>query len=79
MLWFIQYGKISRKDEVLSDEAEYAIEWCIALAKEIVDAEIAFRKGTPSSYSLESTREWVWERFHNLEKGIMSNGIKRPT
>jgi hypothetical protein len=64
---------------VLSDEAGYAIEWSIALAKEIVDAEIAFRNGAVPSYSLESTREWVWDRFRNLEKGLMSNGIKRPT
>ena len=66
-----------RKDEVLLDDAQYAVEWCIALAKEIVDAEIAFRNGTPPSYSLEDTRTWVWERFHNLEKGLMSNGLKR--
>jgi ATP:corrinoid adenosyltransferase len=68
-----------RKDEVLLDDAEYAVEWCIALAKEIVDAEIAFRNGSAPSYSLESTREWVWARFHNLEKGLRSNGLNRPT
>ena len=69
----------NRKDDVLSDEAQYATDWCIALAQEIVDAEIAFRNGDAPSISLESTREWVWERFHNLEMGLMSNAIKRPT
>ena len=69
----------NRKDDVLSDEAQYATDWCIALAQEIVDAEIAFRNGDAPSISLESTREWVWDRFHNLELGLMSNAIKRPT
>jgi len=65
------------KDEVLADEAKYAIEWCISLSQEIVDAEIAFRAGNNPSRQLEATREWVWERFHNLEAGLMSNGVKR--
>ena len=78
--WFracdaLNYG---RKDEILSDEAQYAIEWCIALAQEIVDAEIASRNGQPIPMSLEGTRGWVWDRFRNLEKGLMSNGVKRP-
>lgn len=68
-----------RKDEVLSDEAQYATEWCIALAQEIVDAEISSRNRAIPSDSLESTREWVWRRFRNSEMGLMSNGIKRPT
>ena len=69
----------NRRDEVLGDEAEYAIEWCIALAQEIVDAEIAFRAGNRPSSSLGATREWVWDRFRNLESGLMSNGVKRKT
>jgi hypothetical protein len=69
----------NREDEVLSDDAQYAADWCIALAQEIVDAEIAFRNGNPPSKSLAETRAWVWERFHNLEMGLMSNGVKRPT
>jgi hypothetical protein len=78
--WFracdsLNYG---RKDEILLDEAEYAIEWCIALAQEIVDAEIASRNKQPIPDSLEYTKDWVWERFSNLEKGLMSNGIEHP-
>lgn len=69
----------SRPHSVLKDEAEYAVEWCIALAKELVDAERAARLGRLEvHYSLEYTREWVWERFNNLERGLMSNGIARP-
>ncbi len=68
-----------RKDEVLWDEAEDAIGWCIALAQEIVDAEIAFRTGKQPSISLEGTRHWVWDRFNNLEAGLRSNGVKRRT
>lgn len=69
----------SKKDEILADEAQDAVEWCIALAQEIVDAEVAFRSGNIPSASLSSTRHWVWDRFSNLEKGLMSNGVKRTT
>ncbi|MDP3282690.1 MAG: hypothetical protein U1D41_14300 [Nitrosomonas sp.] len=71
----------NRKDTILKDEAKYAIEWCIALAQEIVDAELAFRAGSNrfSTDSLMSTRQWVWERFRNLEAGLMSNGIQRKS
>ncbi|MFH2125986.1 MAG: hypothetical protein ABIK12_05685 [Pseudomonadota bacterium] len=64
-------------DDILQDEAKYAVEWCISLAKEIVRAEIAFRNGQAFPLSLERTREWVWDRFHNLEIGLMSNGVER--
>lgn len=77
--WFkVCQSIISEKDEMLGDEAKHASEWCIALAQEIVDAEIAFRAGNSTpSHSLITTREWVWERFHNLETGLMSNGAQR--
>ena len=60
------------------DEAEHATGWCIALAQEIVDAELALRSGQKPNDRLEYTREWVWDRFKNLEAGLMSNGIPRP-
>lgn len=66
-----------RKDTLLGDEAQYAVEWCISLAQEIVDAEIAFRAGSMPSPSIQGTREWVWDRFRNLEAGLRSNGISR--
>lgn len=71
----------NRKDTVLKDEAIYAIEWCIALAQEIVDAELAFRAENNkfSNDNLEATKQWVWERFHNLEAGLMSNGIQQES
>ena len=65
------------QDEVLFDEAKYAIEWCISLAQEIVMAEQAKRVGEEVACSLQATRAWVWERFSNLESGLMSNGINR--
>jgi hypothetical protein len=65
------------KDPNLEDEAEYAIEWCIALAIEIVDAEMLYRNGEMPLDSLTHTRFWVWERFKNLENGLRSNGIER--
>lgn len=60
------------------DEARYAMEWCIALAAEIVQAELAIRAGGNPAPSLQATRSWVWDRFENLETGLMSNGIPRP-
>lgn len=66
-----------QEDEVLQNETEYALDWCIALAEEIIDAEIAFRNGKEFPDSLKCAQEWVWERFKNLESGLMSNGVKR--
>lgn len=59
------------------DEAPYATEWCIALAQEIVDAELAYRAGGQPASGLEYCQEWVWNRFNNLDKGLQSNGIER--
>jgi hypothetical protein len=60
------------------DEAEYALEWCIALAQEIVAAEYRLRNGLGiSDLRLDFTRRWVWERFSNLEAGLRSNGLTR--
>lgn len=59
------------------DEAEYALEWSVSLAREIVDAELALREGKTVSDSLTATRYWVWDRFNNLERGLRSNGVER--
>lgn len=66
-------------EAVFGDEAEFAIEWCINLASVMVDEERAARSGVrATSLQQERTRQWVWERFHNLELGMMSNGLPRP-
>ncbi|KAF0190353.1 MAG: hypothetical protein FD165_2777 [Gammaproteobacteria bacterium] len=65
--------------KVLRDEAESALGWCIALAQDIIDAERAFRSGaTYDSTLLDHQRKLTWERFDNLERGLMSNGVERP-
>lgn len=70
----------SRTDPLLHDEADAAISWCITLTKEIIIAERAFRTNSSHDYqNLEDVRHWVWQRFDNLSKGLMSNGIKRST
>lgn len=62
---------------VLKDEAEAATSWCIALAQELIEAERAARAGEPFDPTLLNyTRQWVWERFSNLERGLMSNGVE---
>lgn len=62
------------------DEAESTISCCIALVQELIDAERAIRAGKPFDVTmLNGTRQWVWERFGNLERGPMSNGgVARP-
>lgn len=61
------------------DEADFATDWCIALSQEIVEAQRALTAGRPVPSSLPLTRRWVWERFHNLESGLRSNGMPRES
>ena len=68
-----------REDEILRDEAKYAVEWCISLTRQLIQEELAHRKGDDSQQPWNDTREWVWERFANLEAGLMSNGRQRAT
>lgn len=70
-----------RRHPVLRDEVEYAKDWCIRLAEQLVLFERAVRSGKAPGelpFTLEHTRQWVWERFDNLNKGLMSNGVRRP-
>jgi hypothetical protein len=65
-------------DDALADEAEFAKDWCIVLAEEIVLSEKAYLNGDNKSRpELQYTRDWVWERFRNLGAGLMSNGVRR--
>ncbi len=65
------------EDPILKDEAEYALEWCISLAKVIITEEKKFRSGDTRKPEWNYTRDWVWDRFKNLEAGLMSNGVER--
>jgi hypothetical protein len=67
----------NRLDPELGDETHAAMEWCIALAAELIDADQALRSGAKPGYVLEYARHWVWERFRNIEAGLGSNGTKR--
>jgi hypothetical protein len=60
------------------DEAPYAQEWCISLATEIVSAQRSINKCGKSAYEYTPSRIWVWERLHNLDAGLRSNGLPRP-
>lgn len=58
----------SRIDAILKDEAESALDWCIALTQELIDAERACRLNiSANELNLDATRQWVWGRFNNLE------------
>lgn len=71
----VQWGK--GETTMPLDEAEYALEWCISLAQELVDAEVAARDLGPPPARLDATRDWVWDRFRNLDAGLRSNGLAR--
>ena len=71
-----------RNHPILRDEVEYAKEWCIALAEQLVLWERRVRSGHPDSvadFHLKATQERVWESFGNLQKGLRSNGVARAT
>jgi hypothetical protein len=67
----------NRVDDVLQDEAEYAVEWCIAIATSLVEEERLFRQGIAHDPTKNVYRDDVWARFSNLEAGLMSNGVPR--
>jgi hypothetical protein len=69
--------RTNTSDDILDDETEASLAWCVSLAEEIVKAERRIRNGESIESSLNITRNWVWERFNNLEKGLRSNGTKR--
>jgi len=73
------YVSSNHEHPVLRDETEYAVSWCIALAEYIVDEERDRRAGKQEQASTyEYLRRDLWERFENLERGLMSNGVARP-
>jgi hypothetical protein len=70
------------EDEILREETSYALEWCIAIAQEIIDEELAYRGGNSESFSKDISKEikrLAWEHFENLEAGLMSNGVARQS
>lgn len=74
------YMNSQRNHPVLKDEIEFAKEWCISIAKSIIEEESAFRNA--AHYDEKTNRllrQQIWSRFENLEKGLMSNGVARPS
>jgi hypothetical protein len=65
------------EDKVLVDEVEYAAEWCIAIAQEIIDEGKVLNEGKLPNHSSIHIKEIAWVKFKNLEKGLMSNGVPR--
>jgi hypothetical protein len=74
--WMAQ--RLSRQDSILLDETKYATEWCIALANLISQEERDFLDGREPNATTTHLKKITWERFTNLEAGLLSNGIKRP-
>lgn len=67
----------NRIDDVLQGEAEYAVEWCIAIAISLVEEERLFRQHISHDPMQRIYRDDVWARFRSLEAGLMSNGVPR--
>lgn len=66
-------------DPILLDEAQYAVDWCIDISKELVKMERLLRNGNTSDLEHSRLRRDItWERFRNLKNGLMSNGVLRP-
>lgn len=66
-----------REDPVLRDEASFALNWCISLAILLIREERSHRCDPCAQQPYDNAREWVWDRFRNLEAGLMSNGVPR--
>lgn len=80
--WFDVCNHVNseREHPVLRDETEYAVSWCIALAEHIIDEERDVRAGKQAGAETHQyRRRHFWERFQNLSRGLMSNGVARPT
>ena len=77
--WFDvgSYASRNREHPVLLDETQYAVEWCVGLAEYLVDDERDRRAGKQDATN-EYFRRQLWDRFENLQRGLMSNGIPRP-
>ena len=58
-------------------EADDVACWCVTLAQEIVNAELAYRSGKQSLLSLSEVQRLIWNRFKNLEMGLHSDGSPR--
>jgi hypothetical protein len=70
---------ISRQHRILLDETDAGISWCISMAGYIVDGEKDLRLGRTDNLAVyKYHRQQLWERFENLERGLMSNGVARP-
>ena len=59
------------------DEANDAVEWCISVAEGIIDQERTFRENGRFDPTAAAFRQWAWDRFAYLEKGLRSNGTPR--
>jgi hypothetical protein len=64
------------KNTVLKDQAPYAVEWCISLAKELILADRALIEGRAVSGSLEYTRNSVWSRFAEIDSQLVKRDAK---
>jgi hypothetical protein len=79
--WFAVCNAVNaeREHPVLRNETQYAVSWCVGLAESIVDEEREHRAGKEAGVRAhECLRRPLWERFENLQRGLMSNGVARP-
>lgn len=71
--------RAEREHPILKDETQFGTDWCIVITQELIDAERDLRAGKGGDTELRQyIRRDTWQRFENLEKGLMSNGVARP-
>lgn len=71
--------RAGREHPVLKDETRFGVDWCTAIAVELIDAIRDERMGKEGDNEIRrATRQWTWDRFENLERAFMSNGVLRP-
>jgi hypothetical protein len=71
--WFVVCDVVNSgrgKDLVPLEHAEYAKEWCISLAEQIVEAQWAITVGETVASTFKFTKSWVWKRLHDIEIAV---------
>jgi hypothetical protein len=78
--WNLACDSVNRgkPHRMLGKEDKYVLDWCVNLAKELVDAESAYRSNLAfDEIKLKLMRQSTWEKFTNLEKGLTSYAEER--
>ncbi len=68
-----------KADETFQEETEQVPEWCLTIAKGIIDEEKAHREQRQPDSFLNFEKRHTLEFFDNMAAGLMSDGEKRKS